>query len=197
MRVLLIYSNQCKDLILAPPVGLSYIASAAELAGHQVKFLDLLIADNPHELLQKTLGEFMPNVIGISVRNIDNIIYQRTENHLKELSEFLTLIRQSTNPVSGEKTQIVLGGPAISILEEMSLQYLDADFAICGEGEKSFPALLDALENQTDYDKIPGLCYRRGEEIVKNPREILGSFGPSGMEEWIDWRSYRNKGNAC
>ncbi len=196
MRVLLIYSNQCKDLTLAPPVGLSYIASAVESAGHQVKFLDLLVADKPHELLQKTMGEFMPNVVGVSVRNIDNIILQRTENHLKELSEFLTLIRQSVSPDSAEKTQIVLGGPAISILEEMSLQYLDGDFAICGEGEKSFPALLDALENKTDYDKIPGLCYRRGEIILKNPREILSEFGSSGMEKWIDWRSYRKKGNA-
>lgn len=197
MRVLLVYSNQCKDLTLAPPVGLSYIASAAELDGHKIKFLDLLIADKPHELLQETMGKFMPNVVGISVRNIDNVVCQRTQNHLKELSKFLTIIRQSTNPISNEKIQVVLGGPAISILEEMSLQHLDADFAICGEGEKSFPALLAALENQTDYYKIPGLCYRRGEKILKNPREILGDFGSSGMEKWVDWHSYHTKGNAC
>ena len=197
MRVLLVYSNQCKDLTLAPPVGLSYIASATKLAGHQVKFLDLLVAKKPHKLLQKTIGEFKPNVVGISVRNIDNILCQRTQNHLTMLSEFLALIRQSTSLVSGEKIQVVLGGPAISILEELSLQHLDADFAICGEGEKSFPTLLTALENQTDYSEIPGLCYRRDGIILKNPKEIIGNFGSSGMENWIDWRLYHNKGNAC
>ena len=197
MRVLLIYSNQCTDLTLAPPVGLSYIATATELAGHQIKFLDLLVAEKPHELLQKTIDEFKPNIVGISVRNIDNIVCQRSQNQLKQLSEFLTVIRQSTNQLANEKTPIVLGGPAISIIEEMALEYLDADFAICGEGEKSFPAFLTAFENQTDYEKIPGLCYRQGDKILKNPRAMIGNFGASGMEKWIDWRAYHNKGNAC
>ncbi len=197
MRVLLVYSNQCKDLVLAPPIGLSYIATATKKAGHKVEFLDLLVAGNPQEILRKTISEFEPDVVGVSVRNIDNIVAQRVENHLPELAEFLMLIHESTDKVSGKKIYIVLGGPAISILEEMSLRHLDADFAICGEGEKSFPDLLDALENETSYYKIPGLCYRRGDVIFKNPKQILEGFGRSYMEDWIDWSSYRRLGNAC
>jgi hypothetical protein len=34
MRVLLVYSNQSRELVPAPPVGLSYVASATEAAGH-------------------------------------------------------------------------------------------------------------------------------------------------------------------
>lgn len=196
MRVLLVYSNQCKDLILAPPIGLSYIATATRNAGHDVQVLDLLVASNPQEILRKAIGEFKPDVVGVSVRNIDNIVLQRIENHLLELSEFLTLVHESVDKLA-KKIHIVLGGPAISILEEMSLRYLDADFAICGEGEKSFPDLLDALETGNSYYRIPGLCYRRGDMLFKNPKQIIEGFGRSFMEDWIDWSSYRKLGNAC
>lgn len=197
MRVLLVYSNQCKDLILAPPIGLSYIATATKEAGHEVKFLDLLVANNPQEILRKAIGEFEPDVVGISVRNIDNVVAQRIEYHLPELSRYLTIIRESADKISGKKIHIVLGGPAISILEETSLRHLDADFAICGEGEKSFPELLDALENETSYYKIPGLCYHSGDMIFKNPKQIIEGFGRSYMEDWVDWSTYHELGNAC
>lgn len=198
MRVLLVYSNQCKDLTLAPPVGLSYVASATKRAGHEVKFLDLLIEKHPHKLLRAIIGDFRPEVVGISVRSIDNVICQRIQNHLSELSEFLTIIRQAADTaVPGNKIRIVLGGPAISILREMALQCLDADFTVCGEGEKSFPALLSALENATDYSHIKGLCYRQGDKIVTTEPELIGDFGPSGMQNWINWPAYHNKGNAC
>lgn len=197
MRVLLVYSNQCKDLVLAPPIGLSYIATATKKAGHEVEFLDLLVASNSQEVLRKTIREFEPDVVGISVRNIDNIVAQRVEHHLPELSEFLTTIHESADRVSGKRPYIVLGGPAISVLEETSFRHLDADFAICGEGEQSFVDLLDALENKTSYYTIPGLCYRRGDVIFKNPKQILAGFGRSYMEDWIDWSTYRKRGNAC
>ena len=41
MRVLLINSNLKDDILAAPPIGLCYVASAAEVAGHEVRVLDL------------------------------------------------------------------------------------------------------------------------------------------------------------
>ena len=51
MRILLVYSNQTRDLILPAPIGLSYVATATRRAGHEVRFVDLLTARDPHAAL--------------------------------------------------------------------------------------------------------------------------------------------------
>ncbi|MEN8180368.1 MAG: radical SAM protein [Pseudomonadota bacterium] len=188
MKVLFVYSNRVKDLLPAPPIGLSYIASATEDAGHQVQFVDLLISTSGMQKLTEVLKSFQPEVVAISVRNIDNVVHQRLKTHLDELGRQITMIREVS------QASIVLGGPAISILGNQSLQHIEADFAILGEGEESFPALLNELENKRDFTSIPGVCFRGDGEIVESPGHRLAHFGPSGMQRWIDWKSYERQG---
>ena len=192
MRVLLIYSNQTRDLIPAPPIGLSYVATATRAAGHEVRFLDLLTARDPHAALRKAIHSFRPEAVGISVRNIDNVVLQRLHRHFGELSAFIEIIRTEC----GRETPIVLGGPAISVLGARALQHLDADYAVRGEGEISFPALLDALAAGRRPDGIPGVCWREGSQAIDNPPALLPAFGASGMQDWIDWPSYRRLGGT-
>ena len=112
MRVLLVYSNQARDLLPAPPIGLSYVAGATRRAGHDVR-------------------AFAPEVVGFSVRNIDNVVSQRPVWHLGELARMLVVVRRES------RAPIVLGGPAVSILGAAALTRLDADFAVVGEGEET------------------------------------------------------------
>jgi radical SAM superfamily enzyme YgiQ (UPF0313 family) len=188
MRVLFIYSNHVKDLLPAPPIGLSYVASATESAGHEVRFVDLLLAKNGLDELKLSLGTFQPDIVAISVRNIDNVIHQRLLTHLDVLKQQIVMIRKMT------KAQIVLGGPAISILGHITLDHLDADFAILGEGEESFPLLLSAIEKHHDLKTIPGLCFRDKSKNVAGVPQRQPSFGASGMERWISWTRYEKCG---
>lgn len=187
MRVLLVYSNQTRDLILPPPIGLSYVATATRAAGHTVRFVDLLTAHNPQAALEAALHGFRPDVVGISVRNIDNVVHQRLHSHLDELSGFIALVRMTTE----RRVPIVLGGPAISVLGHEALTHLDADYAVRGEGEITFPALLAALESGSDPASIPGVCMRQRGSAVPSR---LPTFGASGMQDWIDWRAYAHHG---
>jgi radical SAM superfamily enzyme YgiQ (UPF0313 family) len=190
MRVLLVYSNRTRDLILAPPIGLSYVASATRRAGHTVRFLDLLTAPDPDAALDATLRVFAPDVVGISVRNIDNVVCQRLQKHLGELAQFITTIRHTT----GGRVPIVLGGPAISILGSTVLAHVDADYAVRGEGEITFPALLAALETGREPGSIPGVCTRGSSRAHDSLPTRLPTFGASGMQDWIDWRAYARHG---
>lgn len=192
MRVLLIYSNQARDLIPAPPIGLSYVATATRAAGHDVCFLDLLTVRDPPTALRNTLRRFRPEAVGISVRNIDNIILQRLHSHFDELSVFIAVIREET----GRDVPLVLGGPAISVLGAQALHHLDADYAVRGEGEIAFPALLEALAAGRRPAGIPGVCWRDGEREIDNAPALLPAFGASGMQDWIDWPSYRRLGGT-
>jgi len=174
----------------APPIGLSYVATAAQRAGHEVRFVDLMISRDPPGELRAALRGFAPEVVGFSVRNIDNIIAQRVSWHLNEVSGLIALAREHS------RAQIVLGGPAISILGAAALKRLDADFAVVGEGEVAFPQLLSALGGSRDYSSISGLCYRANGEVMANAPVRLEEFGGSGMEQWIRWRPYERTGST-
>ena len=190
MRVLFIYSNHIRDLLPAPPIGLSYVASATADAGHEVKFVDMLVATAGRRELQKVLQQFSPDVVAISVRNIDNVVHQRLMRHLDVLAQQTAQVRRFS------EAKIVLGGPAISILREGALAHIDADIAVLGEGEQSFPQLLAALEKGEGYAEVPGICYRKGGEVCSSPArpQVLTEFGPSGMERWISWKPYARLG---
>lgn len=192
MRVLLVYSNQTRDLILAAPIGLSYVASATRRAGHEVRFVDLLTARDPRAALRAALHDFQPEVVGISARNIDNVVYQRLHTHLGELAQFIATIRAA----GGRRLPIVLGGPAISILGTAALRHLDADYAVRGEGEITFPALLEALAAGRDPAAIPGVCTRDGAALADSAPARLPVFGASGMQDWIDWAPYQRHGGT-
>jgi radical SAM superfamily enzyme YgiQ (UPF0313 family) len=183
-----VYSNRVRDMLPAPPVGLSYVASATQDAGHSVRFVDLLLTSKGLQSLSRVLREFEPDAVAISVRNIDNVVHQRLRTHLDELQRQTRLIRDESDAV------IVLGGPAISILGCESLSHIDADYAVLGEGEHSFPALLQALEQGGDPAAVDGVCLRRDGAIVDAVAQRAKHFGPSGMERWINWKNYQRQG---
>ena len=145
MRVMLIYSNRTRLMEPAPPIGLSYVATAARQAGHDVRFVDLMMSREPLAELRAALNEFKPEVAGFSVRNIDNIVAQRPSWHLDEVREMIAAVRAHS------AARVVLGGPAVSILGATALERLDADFVVVGEGETAFPRLLSALAGRGDF----------------------------------------------
>src|SRR5579862_788994 len=120
MRVMLVYTNRARTMEPAPPIGLSYVATATRRAGHDVKFVDLMLSRAPLADLKDALRNFQPDVAGFSIRNIDNIIAQNVSWHLTEVRELISIVRKYS------EARIVVGGPAVSILGAGSLANLDA-----------------------------------------------------------------------
>ncbi len=67
----------------------------------------------------------------------------------------------------------VWGGYFASNQSQVVLNSGYVDFVINGPGEKSFPALLDALDNNAPYHDIGNLIYRSGDEIIKTRKDEL------------------------
>lgn len=190
MRVLLLYSNRARILEPAPPIGLGYIATVTQRAGHTVRFVDLMMSDDPEADLRNAVAEFSPEVVGVSVRNIDNVVPQRLSWQLGEIHDILAGIRKAC------AAPIVLGGPAISILQADALSRFDADYAVVGEGEIAFPQLLEAIGRGSGFDAIAGLCYREGDAIRFVEPVRQSRFESSGMADWIQWPAYERGGAA-
>ena len=90
------------------------------------------------------------DVIGISLRNIDNTDTTDPKGFFNAQRELIQKIRGHSSAL------IVLGGSGFTIFPEEIMNALDADYGIIGEGER-LSLLLDALENQKDATAIPGV----------------------------------------
>lgn len=151
MRVLLVSANREEINMATLPMGLGCVAAAAQRAGHEVKFVDLLTADDFEQDLRRSIAEFRPEVIGVSVRNIDDQVMHQTNFMLDQAKAVIALCRMLA------KAPIVLGGAGYSIFPQSALAYLEADMGIQGEGEIAFAALLERIAEKKDLENVPGL----------------------------------------
>ena len=158
MRVLLISANTEKINMPTLPMGLGCVAAAAKDAGHNVRFLDLMAVDDWRPMLGAALGEFGPEVIGISIRNIDDQDSRNPRFLLAEAREVAAYCKANAN------APVVLGGAGYSIFPEQVLDYTGADMGIQGEGEAAFTALLSCLAADNALTNVPGL-YIRGQGL--------------------------------
>ena len=69
--------------------------------------------------------------------------------------------------------KIIWGGYFPSNQPKVVLESGYVDFIVNGPGEKCFPQLLNALENNTPYELIGNLIYRSGGDIIKTMRDEL------------------------
>lgn len=73
------------------------------------------------------------------------------------------------------QVQIVVGGPEVSYnAEEILRKYDFIETVMVGEGENTFREYLDCMEKGGSLEKVDGLCFRKGEEIVFSaPRQAM------------------------
>ena len=144
------------------PLGLACVATATQRAGHQVKLVNLLSKKDSSEVIRESTEAFQPDIIGISVRNIDDQSMVDTQFLLDQVKGVVTDCRDNT------EVPIILGGAGYSMYPESTLAYLEADMGIKGEGERSFPYLLDHIQQVEDISEIPGLFLPGKKMKIKN-----------------------------
>jgi len=154
MKVLLISANTEKINMTTLPLGLACVAAATRKSGHDVAMVDLMIEKDAQSTLKETIEGFRPDIIGISVRNIDDQNMENPRFLLDRAKEIVSGCR------SLSKAKIVLGGAGYSIFPERALSFLGADMGIQGEGEVAFPALIERIEQGTALSGVGGLFLR-------------------------------------
>jgi radical SAM superfamily enzyme YgiQ (UPF0313 family) len=194
MRVLLVSAN--RERIPDPifPLGLAYIASATRQAGHEVAVADLCFGLHPLADLRRQVNEFQPDVVGLSIRNIDNAAYPLTVEYLDQHREVAETLRAVA------RAPIVLGGSGFAILPEPYLQALDGDWGVAGEGEQAFVELLAALGRGENPADIPGVAARdnrrEGAALFSAPvgRPADWATGLRPARDLFDYPRYRRRG---
>lgn len=189
MRVMLVSPNQ--EFLPDPvsPLGLAYLAASLRGAGHEVRILDLCFSADIEASIQEGLRAFSPEIIGLSVRNVDNTAFPVTVSYMDPLRKVVDLLRRLS------AAPILAGGSGFTIMPEELLVQLGLEMGIVGEGEV---AMIRFLEGGMEED-VPGLIRRRGSEFHRTPSSPSTDVDllPLPARDLLDLSAYLREGGAC
>jgi lipid biosynthesis B12-binding/radical SAM protein len=129
MKVLLISANVTLSPYPLYPLGVSIIAAVLTKAGHEVRQADFLQQNTSLEAIAREASEFGPDLVGISVRNIDNVNLLHEQYYIQNVKNLVSAVREVS------KAKVLLGGAGFSLIPDLILKETGADYGIVGEGE--------------------------------------------------------------
>lgn len=167
MKILLLAmpdaANNFHRIIKVPNLGLCSIA--AHLSGHEVKVADLvLVHRNIGPWLRRLLGEFRPDLVGVSSMSFQY-----------DSARKVMAICRETLP----QAKIVLGGyhATLAYRELTAGGAPPFDYLVRGEGEQALPALVEALEGEIPLGEVPGLSWPAAGGFRHNAPGRLADLG--------------------
>lgn len=164
------------------PLGLAYLAAVLRNKGHRVLIYDAdANVDKAGRMDYSDLESRYPEYIK-SVNNMSHPIWNELRDTLDEIKPDLVGINIFTTKAAAafrtaeivktslDNVSIAAGGPHPSVKAEETLRISPfVDYVIRGEGETSFPQLVDAVENDRPYNNINGLSFKADGKIYHNP----------------------------
>jgi len=190
MNILIISTNRNQFPMPVIPVGACMIAETAQDAGYKVRLLDLMFERDTLNTVQEELKRFKPDVVGFSIRNIDNNDMQSPSFYIKELLPLINTVKRKI------PANIILGGAAVSVMPEELLRYTGVSFAVTGDGETVFIKLLERLSEGRSPKDLPGVSWIE-DDIFKSNTQPLSTnsyhcWYPD-FYRWLNVKAYRER----
>ena len=162
--------------LVFPPLGLLYVAAAAEKAGFEVALEDFFVSGNKPSHFN--FRDY--DVVGIT-------------SDTRRFPGALEIAKRA----KADGCTVVMGGPHPAFVDEDVLTSNYADFIVKGEGELTFPELLDTVKNCGDHSGVKGISYLENGNVMRTgSRELvedLDSF-PFPARHLIDINAYKRFG---
>lgn len=191
MKLLLVATNRETAPFPVAPLGALCVAAAARAAGHAVTFLDLGPEANPHRALRRALARDDYEVVGFSIRNLDNCSKLSPRGYVNQVLALAETVRKT---FSGP---FILGGSGFSVSPRGWMQRLPVDWGLVGEGERAVVEMLARLEAGQSLDGIAGVMAkppRRTAPLVSaEAAPVLGELGLPA-HELCRYPSYLKRG---
>jgi len=187
---MLISVNSEKEPYPVAPIGAAYVAEALRERGHEVCILDLCFAESDDMALTESLKVNNPDVVGISLRNVDNLSYPKSVFYLPRVKNVVAFVKGKTSAPT------VIGGSGFSLFPEEVLCYLNLEMGIIGEGEDAFAHLVDMLSEGGPLDEIQNLCrFINGKFSINSLRRCPVRYTPD--RSLLDNRKYLEYGGMA
>lgn len=142
-----------------PPVWAGLLAANAARHGFTARILDAEADDLPPEDVGRAVADVAPLLAVVVVFGANP---SASTQKMGVAGDICRQIRRAA-----PRTKILLAGLHVSALPERTLREEEVDFVCQGEGPLTICGLLGVLrERGTDCGRVPGLWYRRGEQIL-------------------------------
>jgi len=160
MRVAIIASPYPLEEAPAPPLGLTYVAAAFEMAGAEVQIFDYIVSRYTPEKLRQRLDEFQPHLIGTNSVTLN----------FPGAAEILQTAKRCRPEI-----MTVMGGPHVSFDAAATLTaYPGIDMIVMGEGEQTIAELMASGFDPGAFSRIDGIAYRDNGRIrLTAPRAFI------------------------
>jgi len=211
MRVLLIdppYTRFMNFYRYFYPVGLTYVAGALKSKGHKVKIYDAehdpklrtvkfrnitssyddylkALENKDHQVwseVRKVMASSKPDIVGIS--SIAPCKIGSTFRVAEIAKEYESDLK------------VMVGGQLSAASVNDVLSNPNIDIVVRGEGEITAAELLDRLQNNSKFEDVKGISFRKDGKIVHNPDrpfiKDLDSLGFPDIESLMGLQTYRS-----
>lgn len=173
MKVLLVQSYLNSNDPLVFPLGLASLA--AVLSDQQVELIDLNTEKEPYKALKDRLASLAPDVVGISLRNIDSTNKREVTFYYEELGPTVELIKANST------AKVVIGGSGFSMFaKEIMSANPKIDYGVYLEGETVFASLLAGLDTPA---RVPSVYYRENGELKFSGKALANDLNSLALPD--------------
>ncbi len=164
-----------KIMGVVPPLGLLYVAAVLEKNNIPVRVLDALVEEIDMQETQRRIEAFRPDLVGIAISSAT----------IKQDLEVARMCKKL-----GAK--VLLGGAHMTSYPNELLSYEEVDFGIMGEGETPFLKLAEALRDNTSFEKIDGMVFKKEGKVIINKPWIEPDLNalPFPARHLVPWEKY-------
>ncbi|MEK6848057.1 MAG: radical SAM protein, partial [Nanoarchaeota archaeon] len=151
-----------------PPNGLLSVAGYLRSKGVKVGVIDYSGEAIDRGRVEKDIGESSPDIVALSVLTGPGL--------------YRALL--ISNIAKGLGKIVVWGGPHVTVLPHLTLQYKAVDYLVLGEGEYAIEELIDYLNRK--IKKVPnGISYKeKGRIIVSQPQTRFIDLETKPLPAW-------------
>lgn len=150
-RVLLVSLNSYDQPYPVYPLGIAYLDGALREAGDLTDWWDARMSE---ETIEACLARVRPDLVALSMRNIDNVQAHNPKSFIHALVAFCEQVRAATS------APIALGGSGFSVFPRELYELTRVDFGVQGEGERTLVELIGAVRAGRSPAGIPGVLCR-------------------------------------
>ena len=138
-----------------PFLGIGYVASYLEKAGHNVIIVDAHSENLNHEETVNKILSFNPEMVGFTAT---------THNRLQAIKVIKELKQKNSSLI------IIVGGPHFSLSDINALEVVpEIDCVVKREGEITTKELLDAWPDKNKLKNVLGITYRdNNDQVISN-----------------------------